>query len=263
MNWRVLALTFALAAQGCATNGGDPRDPLEGLNRGMQAFNDVVDENALRPAARLYNNVLPSGLRDSVRNFFGNLGDLYIGANNLLQGKVEEAMSDLMRVAVNTTLGFFGVIDWASDMGLEKHNEDFGQTLGYWGIVDGPFLMLPFLGPSNFRDTVGLAGDYFTDPEFYLFNHAPESYVVFGTRVVNLRANLLAIEGVLDQAALDGYAFLRDAYLQRRRNQIYDGSPPDASGEEGAPRRKTLKEMEEELGLDEPAEEPEAPGSPP
>ena len=132
MSARSLLIALALLATGCATNG-DPRDPLEGLNRGVQAFNDVVDENALQPAARLYRNVTPSGFRDGVRNFFNNLDDLYIGANNLLQGKVEQAMGDLMRVAVNTTLGFFGVIGWASDMGLEEHNEGFGQPVALWG----------------------------------------------------------------------------------------------------------------------------------
>ena len=258
--WLTLVLT--VLCTGCAT-ARDPRDPLEPLNRGIYQFNETLDKAVLRPVAKGYRAVVPTPVRGGVTNVFGNFRDVTSAVNNLLQLKVPRAVSDVGRVAVNSTIGILGVFDVASRIGLEKHNEDFGQTLGYWGIVDGPFLMLPFLGPSNFRDTVGLAGDYFTDPEFYLFNHAPESYVVFGTRVVNLRANLLAIEGVLDQAALDRYAFLRDAYLQRRRNQIYDGSPPDASGEEGAPRRKTLKEMEEELGLDEPAEEPEAPGSPP
>jgi phospholipid-binding lipoprotein MlaA len=257
--WLTLALT--VLCTGCAT-ARNPRDPLEPLNRTVYQFNEAVDKAVLKPVAKGYRAVVPMPVRSGVTNVFGNFRDVTSAVNNLLQLKVPRAASDVGRVAVNSTVGILGFFDVASRIGLEKHDEDFGQTLGHWGIVDGPFLMLPFLGPSNFRDAVGLAGDYFTDPEFYLFNHAPESYVVFGTRVVNLRANLLELEGVLDQAALDRYAFLRDAYLQRRRNQIYDGNPPDTSGEPGAPRRKTLKEMEEELGLDEPEEESDTPGAP-
>ena len=218
-------LGCALLVAGCATSGGDPRDPLEGLNRGVQAFNDAIDENALRPAARLYRNLTPSGLRDGVRNFFNNLDDLYIGANNLLQGKAEQAMSDLMRVAVNTTLGFFGVIDWASDMGLEKHNEDFGQTLGRWGLGDGPYLVLPLLGPSTLRDSAALPVDWQGDP---VLLHVPvdERNTLTAARVVSRRTDLLEASRTLEEAALDRYVFLREATLQRRRSLIYDGRPP-------------------------------------
>jgi phospholipid-binding lipoprotein MlaA len=215
----------ALLAAGCATGGGDPRDPLEGLNRGVLAFNDALDENALQPAARLYRNVTPSGLRDGVRNFFNNLDDLYIGVNNLLQGKVEQAVGDLMRVAVNTTLGFFGAIDWASDMGLEKHNEDFGQTLGRWGAGDGMYLVLPLLGPSTLRDAAALPVDWEGDPAF---RHTPvdERNALTATRTVARRADLLGASRTLEEAALDRYVFLREATLQRRRSLIYDGRPP-------------------------------------
>jgi len=221
---RSLLIALGLLATGCATNG-DPRDPLEGLNRGVQAFNDVVDENALQPAARLYRNVTPSGFRDGVRNFFNNLDDLYIGANNLLQGKVEQAMGDLMRVAVNTTLGFFGVIDWASDMGLEKHNEDFGQTLALWGVGDGVYLVLPLLGPSTLRDAAALPVDWEGDP---VLVHTPvdERNALTVTRVVARRADLLGASRTLEEAALDRYVFLRESWLQRRRSQVYDGRPP-------------------------------------
>jgi phospholipid-binding lipoprotein MlaA len=257
-----LTLILAVALTGCAT-ARNPRDPLEPLNRSIYRFNEAVDKAVLKPVAKGYRAVVPTPVRGGVTNVFGNFRDVTSAVNNLLQLKVPRAASDVGRIAVNSTVGILGVFDVASRIGLEKHDEDFGQTLGHWGIVDGPFLMLPFLGPSNFRDSVGLVGDYFTDPEFYLFNHAPESYIVFGTRVVNLRANLLELEGVLDQAALDRYSFLRDAYLQRRRNQVYDGNPPEARGEDAGPRRKTLKEMEEELGLDEPSGETEAPSAPP
>jgi phospholipid-binding lipoprotein MlaA len=218
------ALALALLAGGCATSG-DPRDPLEGLNRGVLVFNDAVDENLLQPAARLYRNVTPSGLRDSVRNFFGNLDDLYIGANNLLQGKVEQGLGDLMRVAVNTTFGFFGIIDWASDMGLEKHNEDFGQTLARWGAGDGAYLVLPLLGPSTLRDTAALPVDWEGDP---VLGHTPvdERNALTATRTVARRADLLGASSTLEEAALDRYVFLREAFLQRRRSLVYDGRPP-------------------------------------
>jgi phospholipid-binding lipoprotein MlaA len=218
------ALGLALLVAGCATSG-DPRDPLEGVNRGVLVFNDAVDENLLQPAARLYQNVTPSGLRDSVRNVFGNLDDLYIGANNLLQGKVEQGLGDLMRVAVNTTFGFFGIIDWASDMGLEKHNEDFGQTLARWGVGDGAYLVLPLLGPSTLRDTAALPVDWEGDPVLW---HTPvdERNALTATRTVARRADLLGASSTLEAAALDRYTFLREAFLQRRRNLVYDGRPP-------------------------------------
>jgi phospholipid-binding lipoprotein MlaA len=222
---RACVLALALAAAGCATTSDDPRDPIEGVNRAMFAFNEAVDENALQPAARLYRNVTPSGLRDGVRNFFSNLDDLYIGANNLLQGKVEQAMSDLMRVAVNTTLGLFGVLDLASDMGLEKHNEDFGQTLARWGVGDGPYLVLPLLGPSTLRDTAALPVDWEGDPVYW---HRPvdERNALTVARTIARRADLLGASRTLEEAALDRYVFLREAYLQRRRSQIHDGRPP-------------------------------------
>jgi phospholipid-binding lipoprotein MlaA len=224
MRLRALAAALALALAGCASSG-DPRDPLEGLNRGVQAFNDAVDENALQPAARLYKNVTPQVLRDMVRNFFNNLDDLFIGANNLLQGKPDRAASDWLRFAFNSTLGFFGTIDWASDMGLEKHNEDFGQTLARWGVGDGIYLVLPLLGPSTLRDTAALPVDWQGDPVQW---HEPvdERNALTVTRTVARRADLLGVTSTLEEAALDRYVFLREAYLQRRRSLVYDGRPP-------------------------------------
>jgi phospholipid-binding lipoprotein MlaA len=226
MRLRALLVAAALAgAAGCASTSGDPRDPLEGMNRAVYAFNDQVDQNVLAPAARLYRNVTPSGFRDGVRNFFNNLDDLYIGANNLLQGKVQRAMGDLMRVAVNTTLGFLGTIDWASDMGLEKHNEDFGQTLARWGAGDGAYLVLPLLGPSTLRDTAALPADWAGDP---VTAHAPvdERNALSAFRVVARRADLLEASRTLEEASLDRYVFLRESFLQRRRSLVYDGNPP-------------------------------------
>lgn len=221
---RAWALALAFLAAGCASSG-DPRDPLEGLNRGVLAFNDAVDENALQPAARLYKNVTPQLLRDVVRNFFNNLDDLAIGANNLLQGKPADAVNDWLRFAFNTTLGFFGTIDWASDMGLEKHNEDFGQTLARWGAGDGFYLVLPLLGPSTLRDTAALPVDWESDPVQW---HEPvkERNALTVTRTVSRRADLLGVTSTLEEAALDRYVFLRESWLQRRRSQVYDGRPP-------------------------------------
>lgn len=225
MTARALVLALALAAPGCATTHPDPRDPLEGVNRAVFAFNDQADEIVFKPAARLYRNLTPQGLRDAVRNFFNNIDDLFIGANNLLQGKPETAVNDWLRFAFNTTLGFFGIIDWASDMGLEKHNEDFGQTLGRWGVGDGSYLVLPLLGPSTLRDTAALPVDWAGDP---VQAHHPvaERNTISASRIVSRRADLLGASRTLEEAALDRYVFLREAYLQRRRSLVYDGRPP-------------------------------------
>ena len=225
MKLRVLLLALALAAPGCATTGSDERDPLEGMNRGVLAFNDAVDENLLQPAARLYRNVTPRPLRDMVRNFFNNIDDLFIGANNLLQGKPADAVNDWLRFAFNTTFGLLGILDWASDMGLEKHNEDFGQTLARWGLGDGIYLVLPLLGPSTLRDTAALPVDWAVDPVTQ-HSRVDERNAMFATRLVGRRADLLAASRTLEEAALDRYVFLRESFLQRRRSMIYDGEPP-------------------------------------
>ena len=250
---------LAAALAGCATPK-NPRDPLEPFNRTVYAFNRDLDRVALKPGALAYREVVPLPVRGGITSFFGNFRDVTTAINNLLQLKIGQAASDVGRVAINSTVGIFGAFDVASRLGLQKHDEDFGQTLGRWGFKSGPYLVLPLLGPSNPRDAVGWVGEYFTDPEFYLIEDNPENWIVFGTRVVNVRANLLEAEELLEQAAVDRYAFLREAYLQRRQNLIHDGNPPDAPGTE-APRRKTLKELEEELELDEVPLEPPAPGS--
>lgn len=223
MRWALAVLAVLLG--GCATTNSDPRDPLEGLNRRVYGFNDKVDSWVLRPVATGYSKHVPGEIRDRVRNFFGNIADPMIGVNNLLQGKFEEGFFDFVRFGFNTTLGLFGLHDIASDMGYEKHNEDFGQTFGRWGAGTGAYLVLPFLGSSNIRDGIGLGFDYYFDPLGEIRPYRLE-YGLWGTRVVQVRADLLEASRILDEAALDRYTFQRDAYLQRRRSLIYDGRPP-------------------------------------
>ena len=215
-------------ASGCATTNGDSRDPFEGFNRSIYGFNQAVDEAVLKPVASAYKDTLPSIVQSGVRNFFSNLADISISVNNLLQGKVIDAANDGMRFAVNTTIGGFGVLDWASEMGLEKHNEDFGQTFGRWGVGDGPYIVWPILGSSTVRDSIGNVIEIRVDP---VRNHRPATprNAIYVTRVIGKRADLLDASRILEEAALDKYVFERDAYLQRRRNLIYDGNPPRES----------------------------------
>jgi len=223
---RTTIATAALAVAGCAsTPDSDPRDPLEPMNRAIYRFNEVVDEAVARPVATAYRDTVHEEIRNRVRNFFSNIGDLWIGANDILQGKFYEGFEDWMRFAFNSTLGLFGLHDVASDMGIEKRNEDFGQTLGYWGVGTGPYLVLPILGSSNVRDGAGTAVDMYVDPvsEIRPINLRNSAVVL---RVVNLRADLLDASRLLEQAALDKYVFQRDAYFQRRRSHVYDGRPP-------------------------------------
>ena len=219
-------LLTVLVAGGCATRGeGDPRDPFEPMNRAIYRFNEVVDEAVAKPVATAYRDVLHEEIRNRVRNFFANIGDLWIGANDVLQGKFFDGFESGMRFVFNSTIGLFGLHDVASEMGIEKRNEDFGQTLGRWGIGDGPYLILPLLGSSTVRDGIGTAVDWYTDPvgEFRPIRVRNSSVAL---RLVNTRADLLDASRILEQAALDKYVFQRDAYLQRRRNLVYDGQPP-------------------------------------
>lgn len=242
--WRRLAGAglLILLAGGCATlppnAGQDPRDPWEKVNRNVFEFNEGFDEAILKPAAELWLQ-LPAGLRECFSNAFFNLRGPSIAINNTLQGKPEAAVSDVGRFVVNTIWGLGGCFDPASDLGLERHEEDFGQTLGVWGFEPGPFLVIPFLGPSNVRDAVGILGvEPFLDLNFYIDEPALE-YSIFALRIVNARAELLQTGRLIDAAALDRYSFIRDAFLQRRRSLIYDGNPP--------------REIDPEDILDEPA----------
>ena len=223
-------VSVALVA-GCATTQQTERvakiDPFESINRAVFTFNENADEYVIKPAAEAYQFVLPEFVRTGVTNFFSNIGDIFVAVNNLLQGKPGNAANDIGRFLVNSTIGILGLFDVATDAGLEKNKEDFGQTLGVWGVPSGPYVVLPLFGPSSVRDTAGLAVDLKTD--FILnSNQLNHDQKVGSTvlRVVNQRANLLNASQLLEDAAFDKYSFLRDSYLQRRNNQVYDGNPP-------------------------------------
>jgi phospholipid-binding lipoprotein MlaA len=225
---RVGAMAIALALAGCATT--NPKDPLEKFNRAMFSFNDAIDQAALKPAAEAY-RTLPSFVQTGVSNFFGNLGDVWTAANNLMQGKMADGMSDVMRVTFNSTFGLFGVLDIASEAGLAKHKEDFGQTLGKWGVGSGPYVVLPLLGPSTLRDTVATPVDLAGDPWDYARPVRVRNLGYVG-RVVDQRAAVLDASNLLEEAALDRYVFVRDAYMQRRESKVRDGDTPDTSYQE-------------------------------
>jgi len=209
---------------GCA-GAHNPNDPLEPLNRGIYRFNDTVDKAVIKPVAQGYSAVMPAVGKIMVSNFFSNLDDVVVTANDLLQFKLVQGFSDGMRVFVNTTIGVFGLIDVASTGELKKHNEDFGQTLGKWGVGNGPYLVLPILGPSTLRDSAGLYVDGYSSP-VYQIKHMRTRNQAYLARGTNLRAELLDQEKVLREAMLDPYEFTRDSYLLYRKNLVYDGNPP-------------------------------------
>jgi len=223
---RAVLVATLLALTGCAaTAERDRRDPFEPFNRGVYRFNEAVDDVVARPVATAYRDLVPEPVRDRVRNFFSNIGDVFIGVNNILQGKFYDGFEDWMRVVFNTTFGVFGLHDVASDMGIEKRNEDFGQTFGWWGFGPGPYLVLPLLGSSTVRDGIGTGFDLYFDPVAEVRPTRARNALV-ALRVTGTRADLLDASRLLEQAALDKYVFQRDAYLQRRRSLVYDGRPP-------------------------------------
>lgn len=255
-----------LAATGCATlppnAGQDPRDPWEKVNRNVFAFNEGFDAAILKPMAELWAK-LPDGVRECFSNAFFNLRGPSTAINNALQGKPEEAVSDVGRFLVNTTFGLAGCFDPASDLGLEKHREDFGLTLGVWGFGPGPYLVIPLLGPSSVRDAVGILGvEPFLDLNFYI-DYPTIEYTIFALRIVNERAQLLPADRLINEAALDKYSFIRDGYLQRRRNLVYDGNPPpepdpDDDEPEAPPAGPGAKPADPELPSPEGGTEPSA-----
>lgn len=224
----VLTALLVLAS-GCATVPGAPRpskeDPWENFNRKIFNFNEALDEAVLKPVATAYRTIVPQLVRTGVSNVLGNIGDLWSAANHLLQGKIHSGLDMSARVMANTTLGLGGLLDPASEMGLTRQSEDFGQTLGRWGVKSGPFLVLPLLGPSTLRDSGALLVDRQAAAS-NLANTDAGAYAITLLEVVAVRASLLDAKQLLDAAALDKYTFMRQAYLARRLDAVYDGSPP-------------------------------------
>ena len=221
-------LASLLVLQGCATvQTADARDPWESMNRSVYQFNEVVDTVAIKPAAQLYVKALPSFVRTGVSNFLGNLGDVWSMANSALQLKGQATVETLMRIHVNTFLGLGGLLDVATEMRLEKRKEDFGQTLGHWGVKPGPYVVLPLLGPSTLRDSLALPLDMQGDASQRFSDEATRNALT-ATRILDIRSGLLQTVDVVKAASLDPYSFVRDGYLQKRRNDIYDGNPPSS-----------------------------------
>jgi phospholipid-binding lipoprotein MlaA len=221
----LLLLLASLAISGCAVNG-DPRDPIEPVNRSIHRFNEGFDRTILKPTAQGYQAITPGFIQTGVRNFFANLDDVTVVANDILQLKLEQTTRDFLRLTFNSTFGMLGLVDISSEMGLHKHNEDFGQTLGRWGAGPGPYLVLPFMGPSDLRDTLGYAIDSKHTDLVRNHDDVATRNPVMVLRLVGRRADLLEAKRAVDEAALDNYEFTRDFFLERRKGLVYDGKPP-------------------------------------
>lgn len=251
-------LCLALLA-GCAAQPGvkaDPRDPWERMNRGTYRFNDAFDRAIAKPVARGYRKVTPHFVQTGIGNFLDNLQSPVVMVNDLLQGQFKAFASDTGRLLMNTTLGIGGLLDPATAAGLDKHDRDFGQTLGTWGLKTGPYLVIPFLGPSDVRDAVGRVGDVYSDPRHYIRNNWV-SWGLWGVGAVDTRARLLDVEGAI-AGAYDPYAFIRGAYLQHRAFKVHGGQ---STGEEDQ-EQKMLEEAGEDQGT-KAAPAPEQPATPP
>lgn len=225
---RLLIVLFVLALSACATLDGPPdeRDPFERYNRSVHAFNENVDRAILQPLARGYQAATPRPVNRSISNFFSNIGDVWVMINNLLQGKPRHALSDMQRIVWNSTAGIGGLFDVASHMDLPKHNEDFGQTLGVWGVGPGPYMVLPLLGPSTLRDTSGRVVQWSHDTLYHVVDDRRTWAYLSALNLIDQRAALLHTTRLIDSASIDSYAFMRDGYLQRREYLIHDGNPP-------------------------------------
>jgi phospholipid-binding lipoprotein MlaA len=217
---------------GCASTKyvADERDPWQGFNRTIYKFNDGLDRALLKPAAKGYTAIAPDFVETGVSNFFDNLDEISIAVNNLLQGKVSNSFSDVGRFAINSTIGILGLFDVASSMGLTKHDEDFGQTLGVWGMDTGPYIMWPIFGPSTLRDSPSLVVDkVLLNPLTYVEIKTGERIAILSLNLVSVRAELLSLEETVDEISTDKYTFIREAYLDRRDFLVHDGSPPEES----------------------------------
>ncbi|MEO7337486.1 MAG: VacJ family lipoprotein [Caldimonas sp.] len=245
----LVIVALALTLGGCASTRnlvndakgpggpGGRLDPWENWNRKVFAFNEGLDEKVLKPVATLYAKVMPRFARRGVDNFFNNIADAWSAVNNVLQAKPTPAFEDVVRVTTNSVFGLFGVLDVASEFGLEHHYEDFGQTLGRWGFGAGAYIVWPLLGPSSVRDSIALPADRYLAAPAQLINDGRWQYGITILQIVNTRAKLLGASQVIDDIALDKYSFIRDAYLQRRRSLVFDGDAPeqpDASSPAGA-----------------------------
>lgn len=221
---RGLLLLPLLFLAACASTTGNPADPYESLNRSVYSVNKALDKAVLKPAAKAYDTVMPSVLDERIDNALANIGELGNMGNSLLQGKFKKLAISTGRLLINSTFGLAGLFDPATPLGLAPQDEDFGQTLGHWGVGSGPYLMLPLLGPSTMRDVVGKPVDGQVGLS-ELVDHVPSRNTAIGLDLLNTRQSLFPLEGHLEEA-LDEYAFVRDAYLQRRQYLIYDGNPP-------------------------------------
>jgi phospholipid-binding lipoprotein MlaA len=224
--WRMCCVALVVLS-GCATvQTPDERDPWESMNRSVFSFNDKLDRIVLKPVATVYRDVVPSFARQGVHNFFGNLSDVWSAVNNALSGRKRETGDSISRVFVNTTVGVLGLFDVATDLKIERHKADFGTTLGRWGVKPGPYVVLPLLGPTTLRGVAALPVDYSANLTNQ-FSEAATRDTLTVLNVVDTRATYLGASNAVDGAALDGYSFIRDVYLQRQRYLQYDGNPPD------------------------------------
>lgn len=260
--WFVAMFTLAnlVLLSGCASVPGpaDKKDPLESYNRAMFAFNDGLDRTIVKPVAEVYRDTIPQPVQSGVSNFFSNIDDIFVFLNDLLQFKLTQAASDFSRLVWNTTAGLGGFIDVASHMDLPKHNEDLGQTLGAWGIGDGPYIVLPFLGPSTVRDTTGIL----VEAPHHPVNDIEDNETYWATvalMTVDKRAQLLGASNIVDEAALDRYVFIRDAYLQHRLSLIYDGNPPREKRNGAVSKEPTKEDLELEMELERELQSPSKP----
>ncbi len=227
----VAALGAALLLSACASTPGRPYDPFEASNRVMYEIHEPLDKHFAKPIAQAWVDYAPTFVQKAVSNYVNNIDDLFSGVNGLLQGKLDKAGNDFGRVLINTGFGLAGLIDIASDMNIPRGNEDFGQTFGYWGIPQGPYLFIPLFGPTTVRDGTGTLLRFVWSPtnEIPL---VPLRNVIYGLGAVDLRAQALSATSLVEQASIDPYTFIRRSYLQRREYLVHDGNPPKAKDED-------------------------------